>query len=363
MMQFLTSSFQSLATQTGPTFWLPEAVSNFAPTVDGDFYFVYWVSIFFLVLITALLILFMWKYSAPEGQKATSQNDHNLVLEIAWTGIPVILSLMMFWYGYKGYVAMATPPANAMVITAEAAKWSWNFSYPASGTVVSGASEDFNEIRNALRSGELTAEQAAEREAKVLEKAGLHVPVNTPVQVNVLAADVLHSLFIPAFRVKKDCVPGRIGQLGFEATEPGVYSLYCSEYCGQGHSAMHSKVVVHPSQEDFDKWLAVAASYDETLPFTELGEIVWKRKGCVSCHSLDGAMKTGPTWKGLFGSERKYTENGTLGSAIADESYIEESIRYPMKKISDGYTGQMPVVKLTDKEILWVTEFIKSLRQ
>lgn len=360
-MHFFNPLLSHWATQTGPSFWLPAPVSNFADTVDGDFYFVYWVSIFFLVLITALLVIFMMKFKAPEGQKATSQNDHNLILEVAWTGIPVILSFMMFWYGYKGYVAMATAPSNAMTVTAEASRWLWNFTYPTNGAVVPGASEDFNEIRMGVRDGSLTPEAAAEREAKVLEKAGLHVPVNTPVKIKVMASDVLHSLFIPAFRVKKDCVPGRIGELWFEATEPGVYDLLCTEYCGQGHSLMHSKVVVHESQESFEKWLEVAASYDETLPFEQLGEIVWKRKGCVSCHSLDGSNKVGPTWRGAFGSPRQYTENGVAGSTTVDEAYIEESIRYPMKKIADGYPGQMPVVKLTDKEILWVTEFIKSL--
>ena len=229
LLTSLTSHTAHLATQTGPSFWLPAPVSNFADTVDGDFYFVYWVSIFFLVLITALLVIFMVKFKAPEGQKATSQNDHNLILEIAWTGIPVILSIMMFWYGYKGYVAMDTAPSNAMTITAQASTWRWEFTYPSNGASVSGASEDFNEIRMGLRDGSMTLEAAAERESKVLEKAGLHVPVNTPVRVQVLSTDVLHALFFPDFRVKKVCVPGRIVELRVTATEAGLYAVSVAE--------------------------------------------------------------------------------------------------------------------------------------
>jgi cytochrome c oxidase subunit 2 len=351
----------TLLAQSEATFWLPQQSSNFAGPVDDDFYFVYWISIFFLVLITALLVIFMWKFRTPPGAAAQSQNDHHLLLEVVWTGIPVILSFFMFWFGYIGYVAMQTPPAEGISIAAEAQKWAWNFSYASNGAVIPGMSEDFNDVRDKLRSGEYTPEQASAREDKILEKAGLHVPLGVPVNVTLLAADVLHAFFIPAFRVKKDCVPGRTGKLWFTATEPGIFDLYCAEYCGQGHSLMHTKVVVHETVEEYEKWLEIAGSYDENLPFAENGAIVWKRRGCISCHSVDGSKKVGPSWKGLFGSNRQFTAVGTAGEMVADEAYIAESIRYPMKKIADGYPPQMPVVKLTDKEILWVTEYIKTL--
>lgn len=349
--------------QSEPTYWLPPPVSNFAEPVDRDFYFVYWVSIFFLVLITALLVIFMWKFRTPPGTHARSHKDHHLLLEITWTGIPIILSFMMFWGGYKGYVDMMTPPTDGISVVAEAQKWAWNFSYPASGTTIPGMSEDFNSVREDLREGKISAEEAAKIEDKILEKAGLHVPMGVPIDVTVMAADVLHALFIPAFRVKKDCVPGRTGKLWFIANEPGIFDLYCAEYCGQGHSLMHSKVVVHETVEEYEAWLVEAGKYDETLPFEEIGELVWKRKGCISCHSVDGTDKVGPTWKGLFGTNRGYTSTGSAGEILVDEAYIEESIRFPMNKIADGYPPQMPVVKLTDKEILWVTEYIKSLGQ
>lgn len=351
----------TILAQSEPTFWLPKPVSNFAGPVDWDFYFVYWISIFFLVLITALLLIFMWKFRTPPGAHAQSQNDHHLLLELVWTGIPLILSLMMFWYGYRGYVAMQTPPSDGISIIAEAQKWAWNFSYASNGAVIPGMSDDLNDVRDKVRSGEFTADQAAAAEDKILEKAGLHVPLGVPIDVTVMAADVLHAFFIPAFRVKKDCVPGRTGKVWFIATEAGIYDLYCAEYCGQGHSKMHTKVVVHETVEEYEKWLEIAGSYDETLPFDQNGAIVWKRRGCISCHSVDGSKKVGPSWKDLFGSMRKFTATGTPGELLADEAYVEESIRYPMKKIADGYPPQMPVVKLTDKEILWVTEYIKSL--
>ncbi|MEC9475999.1 MAG: cytochrome c oxidase subunit II [Planctomycetota bacterium] len=353
----------TILAQTEPTYWLPEAVSNFAGPVDRDFYFVYWVSIFFLVLISALLVIFMWKFRTPPGAHAQSQRDHHLLLEITWTGIPIILSFMMFWYGYRGYVDMMTPPNDGISIVAEAQKWAWNFSYASNGATIPGMSEDLNLIRDQVRSGELSAEQAVAAEGKILEKAGLHVPMGIPINITLMAADVLHALYIPAFRVKKDCVPGRTGKIWFIADEPGIYDLYCAEYCGQGHSWMHSKVVVHETVEEYEKWLEVAGSYDESLPFEENGEIVWKRRGCISCHSVDGSEKVGPSWKGLFGSNRSFTATGTPGELVANEAYIEESIRFPMNKITEGYPPQMPVVKLTEKEILWVTEYIKSLGQ
>ena len=352
-----------LLADSEPSFWLPAPVSNFAGPIDGDFYFVYCVSIFFLVLITLLLGIFMWKFRTPPGARAQSHKDHHIVLEVVWTGIPIILSAMMFWYGYRGYVDMTVPPNESISIVAEAQKWAWNFSYASNGASIPGMSDDFNVVRAQVRSGEITAEDAEAAEAKILEKAGLHVPMGVPIDVTVMAADVLHALFIPAFRVKKDCVPGRTGKLWFIANEPGTYDLYCAEYCGQGHSWMHSKVVVHETVEEYEKWLEVAGSYDETLPFDENGKIVWKRRGCISCHSIDGSKKVGPSWAGMFGSMRKFAATGTPGEAVADEAYIQESIRFPMKKIAEGYPPQMPVVKLTDKELLWVTEYIKSLSQ
>ncbi len=352
-----------LLAQSEPTFWLPKSASNFAEPVDNDFYFVYWTSIFFLVLITALLVIFCWKYRTPPGESAQTHQDHHLLLEVFWTGIPILLSVLFFWYGYVHYLQMMTPPKNSISIVAEAQKWAWNFSYASNGATIPGMSEDFNTIRDEVRSGDLSAEQAIARENKILEKAGLHVPLGVPIEVTVMSADVLHALYIPAFRVKKDCVPGRSGKLWFTALEAGTFDMYCAEYCGQGHSLMHSKVVVHETMEEYEKWLEVAGSYDETLPFAENGELVWKRRGCISCHSINGDKKVGPSWLGLYGSMREYTAPGVEAELLADEAYIQESIRFPMKKVSKGYPAQMPVVKLTDKELLWVTEYIKTLGQ
>jgi len=193
-------------------------ISNFANSVDGTFLFTLIVSVFFLVLITVLMIFFVIKYSRKRNPKATNIHG-NMFLEIAWTGIPTILVMIMFWYGWQGYKEMVTVPENAMPIDVTAQMWKWSFKYEDGKTTDS-----------------------------------LYVPVNTPIKLTLHSNDVNHSFFIPAFRLKKDVFPNRERVAWFIAKETGEYDIACSEYCGLNHSYMYSKIFVLP-EEEFKNWL------------------------------------------------------------------------------------------------------------
>jgi cytochrome c oxidase subunit 2 len=193
-------------------------ISNFANSVDGTFLFTLIVSVFFLVLITVLMIIFVIKYSRKRNPKATNIHG-NMGLEIAWTAIPTILVMIMFWYGWQGYKEMVTVPENAMPIDVTAQMWKWSFKYEDGKTTDS-----------------------------------LYVPVNTPIKLTLHSNDVNHSFFIPAFRLKKDVFPNRERVAWFIAKETGEYDIACSEYCGLNHSYMYSKIFVLP-QEEFKNWM------------------------------------------------------------------------------------------------------------
>ena len=191
--------------------------SNFIESVDGTFLFVLIVSVFFLVLITALMIFFVIKYNRKRNPKAVNVHS-NLALEITWTVIPTILVLIMFWYGWVAYLDMADAPADSLKVDVTAQMWKWSFKYE------NGTTTDT-----------------------------LYVPVNKPVKLNLHSLDVNHALFIPAFRVKKDVLPGQDRFVWFESNEPGSYDIACAEYCGLNHSYMYSKVIVLPENE-FKVW-------------------------------------------------------------------------------------------------------------
>ena len=193
-------------------------ISNFANSVDGTFLFTLIVSVFFLVLITVLMIFFVIKYSRKRNPKATNIHG-NMFLEIAWTGIPTILVLIMFWYGWQGYLEMVDVPEDAMPIEVTAQMWKWSFKYEDGKTTDS-----------------------------------LYVPVNTPIKLILQSNDVNHSFFIPAFRLKKDVFPNRERIAWFIAKETGEYDIACSEYCGLNHSYMYSKIFVLP-EEEFKNWM------------------------------------------------------------------------------------------------------------
>jgi cytochrome c oxidase subunit 2 len=217
------------------------------------------------------------------------------------------------------------PPVNSYEIQVVAKKWSWSFIYP---------------------NGHVDNQ--------------LHMPVDRPVTLVMSSDDVIHSLYVPAFRVKMDLVPGRYTKTWFEATEVGTYPLFCAEYCGTGHSTMNSSVIVHRSGE-FEKWLEDAADFMKDLTPVEAGQILYSRRGCAQCHSVDGTAMVGPSFKNAFGSHQMMTSGEEI---LVDENYIRESILEPQAKVRSGYRAVMPTYKgqLKDEEISALIQFIKSLR-
>jgi cytochrome c oxidase subunit 2 len=225
-------------------------------------------------------------------------------------------------WGFQGFVNLRTPPKGAMEVQVTAQKWKWLFEYP-------HGSED-----------------------------ALHVPVNRPVRVVMHSVDVLHSLFIPNFRVKMDAVPGRYTDLWFQATAPGDYPIFCTEYCGTAHSDMLSRVIVHP-EGGYEKWLEEMKKKAEDMPLLDLGKLAYDKAGCAVCHSVDGTGRTGPTWKGLFGKTESFVDGSTVA---VDENYLRQSITDPAAKVVAGYPPSMPLTKLSDRQISGLIEYIKSLK-
>jgi cytochrome c oxidase subunit 2 len=319
----------ALLGQLGGSFWLPPPKSTTAHLVDQLFYFILGISIFFFALIVLLMVLFVLLYHRRPGVRAVKTATHSTPLELTWSGVPLVLVIVIFAMGFNGYLEMRTPPANAYEIQVIAKQWSWTFQYP-------NGYKDNN----------------------------LHVPVDRPVLLVMTSDDVIHSLFIPYFRLKMDVVPGRYTRAWFHALDPGEYDLYCAEYCGgyggRGHSDMLAKVVVHPPGE-FEKWLQEAGNLLKRLPPAEAGRELYLRNGCAQCHSVDGTILVGPSFKGIFGQTHQF-EDGT--SAPVDENYIRESIVDPGAKVRKGFKNQMPTFqgRLSDQEITAIIAYIKSLQ-
>jgi cytochrome c oxidase subunit II len=307
-----------------PSFWMPPQVSTFAANVDWLFMVILGISVFFFVLIVALMIVFVIRYRHREGHVAEASPTHNLPLEVVWTAIPVAVVMVIFYLGFTSYLDMATPPANAYEVRVEGQKWKWTFTYP-NGYV------DEN----------------------------LHVPVDRPIRLVMSSADVIHSLYVPAFRIKRDVVPGRYSKEWFQATTPGEYDVFCAEYCGTGHSDMLAHVIVHPPGE-FEQWLEKASNFLDTMTPVEAGRKLYQVRGCQQCHSVDGTAKIGPSFKGIFG-EPQALSNGS--KVTVDENYIRESILEPQAKVVAGFEPVMPTYqgRLKDPEIDALIQYIKSL--
>jgi cytochrome c oxidase subunit 2 len=314
----------SVATDGG-SFWFPPSGSNTAVEVDSLFYFILSLSAFFFVLIVGLMVIFAIRYRRRPGYEQSPAPDHNTFLEVAWSVIPGALLVLIFFRGFTTFLDIRTPPAETYEIKVVAKKWSWLFQYP---------------------NGYIDND--------------LHIPVNRPVKLTMSSEDVIHSVFIPAFRAKMDVVPGRYTSMWFDATRTGEFPLLCAEYCGTKHSDMLATVVVHPSGE-FESWLERASNLLATLPPVEAGKILYTRRGCAQCHTIDGTARTGPSFKGTFGTKQQLADGSTID---LDENYIRESILEPMKKVRAGYRPVMPSYKgqLKDPEIDAIIEYIKSLK-
>ena len=316
----------------GSIFGMPEQASTVAPHVDLIYDVITWISVFFFVLIVAVMGYFVFRYRRTTHLADTSGPTHNTPLEVTWTVIPLILVIAIFYIGLQGYVHITTAPENSYEIQVTGQRWFWTFNYP------NGASET-----NVL-----------------------HVPVGRPVKLIMRSDDVIHSVFIPAFRVKQDVVPGKRTTLWFEATRTGDFDLFCTEYCGMQHSQMVGRVMVYEPDE-FEVVIEAAARWIEKVP-DELLHLAGTQfyNQCAACHTLDGSKFIAPSFKethDLFvnGGSRTLTD-GTI--VTVDEQYIRHSILDPPAEVVDTYTSAMPPgigTQLGDRKVEAMVRFIMQL--
>ncbi|MFK5857040.1 MAG: cytochrome c oxidase subunit II [Bacteroidota bacterium] len=298
--------------------------SNFVEGVDFSLYLILGISVFFLVGITIVMIYFVFRYSKKNNPVATNIT-HNIYLEVLWTVIPTVLVMIMFWYGWTGYKPMLTAPKDAMEIDAIGQMWKWTFKYPNGKTTDS-----------------------------------LVVPLNKPVKLNLISKDVIHSLYIPAFRIKQDVVPGTENMMWFIGQKLGTYDILCAEYCGQLHSYMLSTVSVI-DDNDYDTWLVSSPDTSNEHP----GLTLLKSNACLSCHTRDGSRLVGPSFKGLMGKSETIITNGTETQIVVDNQYIINKIKTPsLTSVVDYQSGLMTPYDeiLSDEEINSIIEYISTLK-
>jgi len=326
--------------------FMPPAATKIAEGVDSIYWFLLVASFISFVLLIGGMVYFVFKYQRRTANDQTAYITHNHTLEFVWSFVPFVIFMVVFGWGWKVYHDMRKMPENALEIHALAKKWDWRFLYKNGKEVVSGLDANNKRLPPTMV-----------------------VPVGKPVKL-IMASErinpkgddpkdrpVLHSFYLPAARVKQDLVPGRFTAVWFQLEQPGEYWVFCTEYCGAGHSAMTAKVKAVP-QAEFEEWIASEGTGELTL--ADLGKNLYSSKACIGCHSLDGSRVVGPTFKGGWGAKRQVEG----GEAQFDEDYARESILNPNAKIVAGYpAGVMPAYagQLTDEEVTQIIEFLKTL--
>jgi cytochrome c oxidase subunit 2 len=289
--------------------------------VDSAFFFIVAASAVLFLLVMAVMIAFVLRYDHRRRPHPQPVKD-NVALEVVWTVIPFVLVMVMFYFGYIDFKFIRNPPAGAMPVQVTARQWSWLFRYE------NGREDDV-----------------------------LRVPLDRPVALTMTSLDVLHCLYIPAFRIKEDCVPGMKTHLWFNADEAGTYEIFCSEYCGVGHAHMRSQVIVLPAA-DFDRWYASP----EEAGTTAAGLKVLKGRGCLGCHSIDGSPKVGPTFKGLLGSRQIVLTAGRQRTVTADADYIRQYVLQPNADIINGFQPIMPKIPVTKEDLDAIVGYLETLK-
>ncbi len=297
----------------------PEQASTFAKSVDTLYFVLVGVSLFFTVLIFTLVFYFAVRYRRRSEMDVPRPTEGALVLEIGWTVLPLIIVMVIFGWGAALFFRMNSPPARAVRVDVVGKQWMWKIQHP-------NGRREINE---------------------------LHVPLGEPVKLNMISEDVIHSFYIPAFRVKQDVLPGRYTSLWFEATKAGRYHLFCAEYCGAKHSGMIGSVVVMEPAE-FEQWLAGGPAGQSP---EQAGETLFQTLFCDTCHRPGGR---GPLLNGVFGQPAELTTGQRI---VVDEAYIRESILNPQAKLVAGYQPVMPTFQgqVTEEQILQLIAYIKSL--
>jgi cytochrome c oxidase subunit 2 len=299
----------------------PPEASTLARDVDSLYGFLIGVSVFFSLLIAGLIIGFAVRYRRRSAQAIGTPQHGSVPLEIAWSAIPLAIALVSFFWGARVFFHISRPPANAVEYYAVGKQWMWKFQHP----------EGAREINT------------------------LHVPIGTPIKLTMTSQDVIHSFYVPAFRVKMDVLPGRYTTAWFQATQPGTYHLFCAEYCGTDHARMGGWVVVMEPHA-YEDWLAGAGRGEARLASAEE---LFRQYACDSCHRPDTAARA-PKLDGLFGREVRLASGATLR---ADENYLLESILNPNAKIVAGYKPIMPTFQgqIGPEEAMALVRYIRGL--
>jgi cytochrome c oxidase subunit 2 len=298
----------------------PESASTFAAEVDAMTFWLTGLSVFFTLLIAGLIASFAMRYRRRSEAECPRPVKSSSALEVTWTLIPLVLALFTFFWGARVFFSWGRPPDDAMEVFVVGRQWMWHVQHV-------GGQREINTI---------------------------HVPVNRPVKVTLTSQDVIHSFFVPEFRIHRDAVPGRYLHAWFQATKPGRYHLFCSQYCGTNHSRMIGEVVVM-EQEDFQTWLNQKVDGSMAME----GRKLFLKLQCVACHSADAHAKA-PVLEGLYRTQVELQDGRTV---LADDDYLRESILNPPAKVVRGFQPIMPSFQdqVDEMEILQLLAFIKSL--
>ena len=304
--------------------------------VDLAFWVITGICAFLFAVIIFFMLFFVFRYNRGRNPVA-SDIEGNTTLELSFLGISVAIVLAMFLLGWDGYrIIKGQAPAGSIEVKATGQMWLWTFEY------------------------------AGGRQSNTLI-----LPYKKPVKLRIFSNDVIHSFYVPAFRVKQDAVPGAEKDLWFTPDETGIFDLFCAEYCGTGHSTMITKAIV-VGQSDFNAWLAgekeigdvpvAAKGKGAAVSGAAKGKELYQSKGCSACHSIDGSKLIGPSWKGIFGKKEKVMTNGKEREVTVDEAYIIKSEHEPNADVVVGFQPLMPPSPMNDEEIKAVVEFMKTLK-
>lgn len=299
----------------------PYSASTYAPEVDTLYFALIGISTFFTVLICILIVVFAVRYrhGARVNRKLRLGKSWQWGLEIFWSLVPFVIVMSTFAWGARLFFESRQAPASPLEVSVVGKQWMWKIQHE----------EGRREINE------------------------LHVPQNQPVQLQMISEDVIHSFYIPAFRIKMDVLPGRYTSIWFEANRPGAYHLFCAEYCGMGHSRMIGRVIVQ-SPEDYAEWVTGG----EEEPPEVAGRRVLETYRCNSCHQNDSVNRA-PSLEGLLGSRVPLAGGGTV---VADEAYIRESILNPQARVVAGYEPVMPTFagQISEEEIFEIIAYLRS---
>jgi cytochrome c oxidase subunit 2 len=321
MTGLIQSGFSLLAVMQDGIPLRPEAASSIAEGVDRLHFFLTGITLFFTALIFTIIFYFMVRYRRRSEGEQPPETEENLLLELTWTLVPTLLSALIFVWASSLYFRNSRPPAASMEIFVIGKQWMWHLQHP----------EGPREINE------------------------LHVPVNVPVKLTMTSEDVIHDFYIPAFRVKKDVLPGRYTSLWFQATKTGVYHLFCAQYCGADHAEMIGWVYV-VSAADYAAWLAGGARNES---MAQTGERLFNQLGCVTCHVADGTGR-GPSLAGLYGKPEKLRSGETRP---VDEGLIRQAIVNPNSILLPNYPPIMPTFQgqVNEEQVLQLIAYVKSL--